>query len=75
MPLTTEITTGDTKLVGSTAKIEGGHGRCPEAILGYDGLWEFMLGKERSEGGNPTESVEERSRTEITKKSGESESC
>jgi hypothetical protein len=75
LPLTTEITTGNSKLGGSTAKIEGGHGGCPEAILGNDGLWEFMLGRERSEGGNPTESTEERSRTEVTKKSGESESC
>lgn len=38
MPLTTEITTSNSKLVGSTAKIEGGHDGCPEAILGNDGL-------------------------------------
>lgn len=32
MPLTTQITTEESKLVGSIAKMEGGHGEYPEAI-------------------------------------------
>lgn len=39
------------------------------------GLWGSMLGRDASEDGRETQRIEERPRTEITKKSGECQSC
>lgn len=40
MPLTTQITREESELVGSIAKMEGGHGGYPEATVGeLMGLW------------------------------------
>lgn len=75
MPLTTQITTEESELVGSIAKMEGGHGGYPEAIRRTYGPLGSMLGKDESEDGRATQRIEERSRTEITKKSGKCQSC
>lgn len=75
MPLTTQITTEGRELVESIAKMEEGHGGYPESIRETYGPLGSMLSRDESEDWRATQRIEERSRTEMTRKSGKCQSC